>query len=55
MTLFNFNLPLGLPLEPAVDAVSDYSPTPAPSASKQPVVDPARALLEVLLDGRCRW
>jgi integrase/recombinase XerD len=49
MALFNFNLPLGLPLEPAVDAVSDYSPTPASSASKPPVIDPARALLEVLL------
>jgi site-specific recombinase XerD len=49
MTLFNFSLPIGLPLEPAVDAVSDYSPTPARSASKPPVVDPARALLKVLL------
>jgi site-specific recombinase XerD len=49
MTLFNFNLPLGLPVEPAVDAVTDYSPTPAPSDSKPPVVDPARVLLEVLL------
>lgn len=26
MTLFNFNLPLDLPLELAIDAVSDYSP-----------------------------
>ena len=26
MTLFNFNLPIGVPLEPAVDAVSDYPP-----------------------------
>lgn len=49
MTLFNFNLPIGIPLERAIDAVSDYSPTPATSASKQPVADPARALLEVLL------
>jgi hypothetical protein len=49
MTLFNFSLPIGLPLEPAVDAVSDYSPTPARSAGKQPVVDPAGALLEVPL------
>jgi len=48
MTLFNFNLPTGIPLEPAIDAVSDYPPTPAPFASKQPVADPARALLEVL-------
>ena len=49
MTLFNFNLPIGVPLEPAVDAVSDYPPTPARSARQQPVVDPARVLLEVLL------
>ena len=28
MTLFNFNLPLDLPLELAIDAVSDYSPHP---------------------------
>jgi integrase/recombinase XerD len=49
MALFNFNLPIGVPLEPAVDAVSDYPPTPARSASQQPIVDPARVLLEVLL------
>jgi hypothetical protein len=49
MTLFNFNFPPDLPLELAIDAVSDYSPTPAPFASKQPVADPARAILEVLL------
>jgi hypothetical protein len=49
MTLFNFNLPLDLPLELAIDAVSDYSPTPAPFARKQPVVDPGRAALDVLL------
>jgi len=49
MTLFNFNLPIGVPLEPAVDAVSDYPPTPARSARQQPIVDPARVLLEVLL------
>jgi hypothetical protein len=49
MTLCNFNLPLGIPLEPAIDAVSDYSPIPAPFTRKQPTVDPARALLEVLL------
>jgi len=28
MTLCNFNLPLDLPLELAIDAVSDYSPHP---------------------------
>lgn len=50
MTLFNFNLPTGIALEPAIDAVSDYCPTPAPSANKQPVVDPARAMLEALLE-----
>ncbi len=49
MTLCNFNLPLDLPLELAIDAVSDYSPTPAPFASKQPVADPGRAALDVLL------
>ena len=32
MTLFNFNLPSGIPLETAIDVVSDYSPTPAPFA-----------------------
>lgn len=50
MTLFNFNLPLNLPLEPAADAVSDSSSTPAPSASQHPVIDPARAMLEALLE-----
>ncbi|RPJ14961.1 MAG: hypothetical protein EHM37_04825 [Deltaproteobacteria bacterium] len=49
MTLCNFNLPLDLPLELAIDAVSDYSPTPAPFASKQPVADPGRAALDVHL------
>jgi len=49
MTLFNFNLSSGIPLETAIDVVSDYSSTPEPFAKKQPVVDPARALLEVLL------
>jgi len=49
MTLFNFNLPIGIPLETAIDVVSDYSPTPASFAKKQPVLDPARTLLEVLL------
>jgi hypothetical protein len=49
MTLCNFNLPLDLPLELAIDAVSDYSPTPAPFARKQPVAYPGRAYSDVLL------
>jgi hypothetical protein len=49
MTHCNFNLPLGLPLELAIDAVSDYSPTPPSFARKQQVVDPGRAALDVLL------
>jgi hypothetical protein len=36
MTLCNFNLPLDLPLELAIDAVSDYSPTPTPFATAVP-------------------
>jgi len=56
MTLFNFNLPLNLPLEPAVDAVSDYSPAPAPPSrgkgAKDRVVylshDAQHALVEYL-------
>lgn len=49
MTLCNFYLPLYLPLELAIDAVSDYSSTPPPFARNQQVVDPGCAALDVLL------